>query len=277
MTNSRDSLTETIKFFYNRTKFNRDMSTDTEWEKWGKQDPYFAVLTHEKFRNKNLTDKSKTEFFESGKTHINHVLNVCKNYLEPNFSPKRALDFGCGTGRLLIPLAEIVEQVVGVDVSDSMLKEAQKNCEEYSVTNVNLYKSDDNLAYLNINFDFIHSVIVFQHIPVERGKIIFMNLLNRLEKGGIGAIQFTYSKRILKNSYGVVPLKTRLKAWEPTKKIKNFLNKKFSQTDPEMQMNQYNLNELFFLMQTAGIHNFFTEFTDHGGELGVFLYFQKPI
>ena len=39
-----------------------DMNTDIEWEKWGKQDPYFSVLTHDKFRNRNLTDKEKLDF-----------------------------------------------------------------------------------------------------------------------------------------------------------------------------------------------------------------------
>ncbi|MBE9169552.1 class I SAM-dependent methyltransferase [Pleurocapsales cyanobacterium LEGE 06147] len=252
------------------------MSTDTEWEKWGKRDPYFAVITHEKFRNRNLTKKIKAEFFESGKSHINHVLKVCRNHLDRDFSPKRVLDFGCGTGRLVIPLAEIAEHVVGIDVSGSMLKEAQKNCEEYSVINVNLFKSDDNLSFLDGCFDFIHSVIVFQHVPVERGRRIFMNLLNHLERGGICALQFTYSKSAFKKSYGVVPLKARLKAWEPTQRLKRLVKKLFPRRDPEMQMNPYNVNELLFLMQTAGIRNFYAEFTDHGGELGVFLYFQKP-
>jgi hypothetical protein len=33
-------------------------------------------------------------------------------------------------------------------------------------------------------YDFIHSYIVFQHIPVERGKRIFEKLLAHLETGG---------------------------------------------------------------------------------------------
>jgi SAM-dependent methyltransferase len=46
--------------------------------------------------------------------------------------------------------------------------------------------------------------------------------------------------------------------------------------DPEMQMNPYSLSELAFMMQRAGVQKFFTTFTDHGGELGVFLFFQRP-
>ena len=50
----------------------------------------------------------------------------------------------------------------------------------------------------------------------------------------------------------------------------------FPPHDPEIQMNPYNVNELFFKLQSVGIHKFHVEFTDHGGELGLFLYFQKP-
>ena len=48
------------------------------------------------------------------------------------------------------------------------------------------------------------------------------------------------------------------------------------QGDPEMQMNVYSLSDLAFMLQTAGVKAFNAEFTDHGGELGVFMYFMKP-
>ena len=40
-------------------------------------------------------------------------------------SPRIAVDFGCGTGRNLIPLAEKGWRVVGVDLSLDMLREFQ--------------------------------------------------------------------------------------------------------------------------------------------------------
>ena len=264
------------------------MSTDVEWEKWGKNDPYFGVITHEKFRSQNLSEEAKMEFFESGRRNINSVLEVCRRHFDQSFSPKNILDFGCGVGRLVIPFAEIAEHVVGVDVSDSMLKEARKNCNEYSVQNVSLLKSDDNLSSLDGEFDLIHSFIVFQHIPVERGRRILTNLLNHLKEGGICAIQITYSKAIFRESHGVPP--TEL----PIKKLKNKIKRRVRsllkivkrlvgsplisespRQDPEMQMNPYNVNELFFLIQSAGIHNIYLRFTDHGGALGFYLYFQK--
>lgn len=260
------------------------MNTDAEWEKWGKNDPYFGVITQEKYRSQNLTEEAKLEFFNSGKRHITDVLEVCRRHFDHNFSPRYVLDFGCGVGRLVIPFAEIAEHVVGVDVSDSMLEEARKNCNEYLVQNITLLKSDDNLSSLDGEFDLIHSFIVFQHIPIERGACIFTNLLNHLKKGGICAIQITYSKAYFRDRNGVPPIessanrmKRRLK--RIVRRLLNIVKRRASDSqsqDPEMQMNPYNLNELFYLIQSAGIRNAYVVFTDHGGELGVYLYFQKP-
>ena len=44
---------------------------------------------------------------------------------------------------------------------------------------------------------------------------------------------------------------------------------------PKTQMNTYNLNKLFMMIQKADVHNCYVEFTNHGGELGLIIYFQK--
>ncbi len=254
------------------------MSTDIEWELLGKNNPYYGVITQEKFKNQNLTEEAKAEFFELGKGQVLHVLNVCRCHLDSSFTPKTILDFGCGAGRLIVPFAAIAEHVVGLDVSDSMLAEAAKNCANFELENVKLLKSDDDLSTLNESFDLIHSVIVFQHIPVDRGRKIFANLLNHLNDGGVGAIQITYSRTIFEKYLGAIhkePLFKKLSL--KTKKTARAIALKLHPNQkPKMQMNPYNLNEIFFILQSANIHNVYFEFTDHGGELGVFLYFQKP-
>jgi hypothetical protein len=42
--------------------------------KFGKDDPYFGVLTAEKFRKKNLDRAALSEFFASGEDHVAHIL-----------------------------------------------------------------------------------------------------------------------------------------------------------------------------------------------------------
>jgi len=245
-------------------------NTDKEWEKYGRNDPYFGIITHEKFHKYNLTDESKEKFFESGFTYINDVLNKIRQHINERFTIKNALDFGCGVGRLVIPLANEAQEVTGVDVSDSMLNEAKKNCEARAVKNVIFKKSDDNLSSLHKMYNFIHSFIVFQHIPVARGEKLFKNLIEHLEPNGVCVVHFTYKqaadpRKFIPFARRYIPLSV------------NFINlvKGRGFFAPCMQMHTYDLNRLFLVIQKTNILNCYMEFTDHGGHLGIVVYFKQ--
>jgi cyclopropane fatty-acyl-phospholipid synthase-like methyltransferase len=248
--------------------FNDD--TDKEWEKFGKSDPYYGVLTNSRYRISNLSNELKDEFFKSGYDHINRILDKVRTHIDPKFSLNRALDFGCGVGRLVIPLSKLFETVTGMDVSESMLNEAHSNCDEQSVKNVRLVRSDDNLSLLSGKFDFIHSYIVFQHIPVERGERLFQKLLTKLDDGGVGVFHFTYAKELKLRK--IIPY---IKNYIPlSKNIMNLIkgDKFFA---PDMQMNQYDLNKLLFHLQRNNINSFYAECTEHDKVFGIILFFQK--
>jgi 2-polyprenyl-3-methyl-5-hydroxy-6-metoxy-1,4-benzoquinol methylase len=243
-----------------------DMSTDIAWEEWGRRDPYFGVITDPKFRSDAINESARQEFFASGDSHVRGLLSTIRKCIDPAFAPRTVLDFGCGVGRLLIPFAKIAADVVGLDVSPSMLQEARRNCDEQRLNNVRLFRSDDALSTLTGSFDLIHSCIVFQHIPVERGRTLFSKLVQHLSAGGVGAIQLTYSKTHYASTYGLAPPEPPyVNAPDP---------RAAADADPLMQMNPYNLNEILFLMQRRGILQFHAQYTDHGGELGIFLVFQ---
>jgi SAM-dependent methyltransferase len=244
---------------------NQQLDTDAAWEQWGSRDPYFGVLTNPKFRRPEMTDEVKQEFFESGRLHVDYLLHVIRNRVDPDFKPRTILDFGCGVGRTLVSFAQVAEDVVGLDVSSSMLGEAERNCRDRGLSNVRLVQSDDFLSSITEPFNMIHSCIVFQHIPVERGRVIFSRLLNRLAPHGIGAFQFLYSKTQYAETFGIAPAMNS----RSTKRRRAPVG-----VDAEMQMNPYNLNEILFLVQSAGVQRIYADFTDHGGELGLFLFFQ---
>jgi SAM-dependent methyltransferase len=243
-----------------------DKSTDSAWEEWGRRDPYFGVITNPKFRRADMTQGSKQEFFESGRLHVEYVMQVIHRSIEPRFLPKAVLDFGCGVGRLLVPFAKIAEDVVGLDVSPSMLKEARRNCDDNGLSNVRFFASDDSLSSLKGSFDLIHSCLVFQHILRERGARIFRALLRHIAPGGKGAFHLLYSKDSYADTYGIGPHATRSTMTTALPLPAG--------VDPEMQMNPYNMNEILFALQQRGVSRFHTEFTNHGGELGVFVFFQ---
>lgn len=243
-----------------------DMTTDAAWEEWGRRDPYFGVITNPKFRRVGMDEEAKREFFSDGESLAHYVLSTIKSHIDSQFAPRTVLDFGCGVGRLLVPFARVAEEVVGVDVSPSMLEEARRNCDERQLSNVRLLLSDDHLSSLNGTFDLIYSFIVFQHIPVNRGRSLFGKLLRHLRPGGVGAIHLTYSKTRFASTHGVAPPQTPPPATTPRTIPVG--------ADPEMQMNPYNMNEILFLMQCQGVQRIYIEFSDHGGELGVFIFFS---
>jgi SAM-dependent methyltransferase len=261
------------------------MSTDEAWRQWGEQDPYFAVITNPKFRSANLTEDARKEFFESGRVHAKYVLDVCRREFGAGFQPKRALDFGCGVGRVTLAMAEQAQEVVGLDVSPAMLAEARRNAQTQGRDNVVFVQSDDELTKVVGCFDLVHSFIVFQHIDVARGREMFSRLVHLVADGGVGAIHVTYAKAYHAERYGQPPappppVEQRAGA---VSGLADLLRRGATEVaaaargaDPEMQMNVYPLSELFFVLQRAGVHQVHTRFTDHGGELGVFLFFMRP-
>lgn len=246
-------------------------STDAAWEKFGDRNPYFGVVTDDKYRRENLTEEGKAEFFRTGEAHVAEVLGKIRHRIDPAFTPARTLDFGCGVGRLTRALADMSPQVVGVDVSESMLALAREHCRERA--GVSFVKSDDALSRVTGTFDFIHTFIVLQHIPPGRGTGIFQELYARLSPGGVGVMHVTYARRT-----GRAAWRTALRAWTPpvARKLVGLARGRFTGLfEPEMQMNEYDLNKLLHFLQRGGVRDVFLDFTDHG-VYGAVLYFRKP-
>ena len=111
------------------------IDSDRNWTQFGQTDPYCAVVTDEKYRRGQLSADHLAEFFETGRRHVEWTFGMIHRHFQPDLRPRRALDFGCGVGRLVIPLAARCEQVVGADIAPGMLEEAKKNCAQRNITN----------------------------------------------------------------------------------------------------------------------------------------------
>ena len=243
--------------------------TDLAWKRYGRVDPYFGVLSHPRFRNAAKPGPERTEFFQSGESHIQSVLATAHTMF-PQVTPQRAVDYGCGVGRLVIPLARQLSEVVGVDISESMIAEARRNCTEAGIANVDFALADDNLSALPGQFDLIHSYIVFQHVPVSRGLRIFRELLNRLTEGGIGIVHFTYANANKVGRRGTY----LLRKWVPgAHELLEVLRGR--PPGPHMQLNLYPLDKLLAMLQESGCHEVGIRFSNHGDFYGVLLFFRR--
>lgn len=248
------------------------MNTDNTWEKLGETDPYYGVLSHEKYHRDRLDQDALDEFFASGEKVIEHMLSAVRANLDINFEPQSALDFGCGVGRLTLPLGAICSRVVGVDVSEAMLTEARQNSTQRNLSDLTFVKSDDTLSQVDGAFDFMCSMLVFQHIQPQRGERLFQQLISRLNPGGVAALHVIYaSDRSQLYQWGKA-LRNRLPIGDG---IVNVLKGRAWNT-PIMQLNVYDLNRLFRIFREAGGGQIYVEFSytaDHYD--GVVLYLQK--
>jgi SAM-dependent methyltransferase len=166
--------------------------TDRGYEKAAQVDPYFAVIPFPQFRRAKLSEETFQEFFSIGDRHIQKVISTIRTHFVSDFTPTRAMDYGCGTGRLVIPLSKRAHHVVGVDISPSMLAETRRNCVRFGANNVELVTADDDLTQLTGKFDLIHSTIVFQHIPAKRAEKIVRGLVKHMAPGGFGSLHFLF-------------------------------------------------------------------------------------
>jgi SAM-dependent methyltransferase len=79
---------------------------------------------------------------------------------------ERALDHGCGLGRVTRPLGERFEQVVGIDVSGEMVRRARELHPAGEFPNVSFAETEGRqFGVPPDSFDFVFSYEVFQHMP----------------------------------------------------------------------------------------------------------------
>ena len=131
-----------------------------DWERLAEADAMWAVLTspEEKGGAWN-TDR----FFATGEAEIAEVLAVADR-LRP-LERGRALDFGCGVGRLTRALGTRYREAVGVDISEAMVAQARQLNEAFPQCEFVVNDAPDLDRFESDSFDFVYSNIVLQHLP----------------------------------------------------------------------------------------------------------------
>ena len=242
------------------------------WERLAR-DPYYAVLNEDGYRLDQDAGDARARFDASGEEDVARTIAEIRKFIDRDFRPTQALDFGCGVGRLTIPLARICGSVTGVDISHAMLDEARRNCAARGISNVALIGSAEYFAATPAptrTLDFIHSYIVFQHIPVAAGLWLADALVRRLVPGGVGALHFTYARRTTRLRRVV----HRLRRVVPGVNILANAVQRRPLLEPLIPMNQYDLGALVSLLGDRGCTHVHARLTDHGGHLGAMLIFK---
>lgn len=156
------------------------------WDQRAKENAY-SWVDH----SKEAWDKH--EYYEKG---LQEVLNRAipllreKKFSNEDLRTMKALDFGCGTGRLTAGLAKYFGSVDGVDVSEEMIKIAKNDHKE--MDNVGFFSNNgyDLKEFPNNYYDFVFSFAVFQHVPRKSVVINYLKEIFRvLATGGYMKVQ----------------------------------------------------------------------------------------
>src|SRR5579864_7962035 len=159
----------------------RDLQAHQQvWDQAGKEDPLWSVLSVPGMQGRWKVD----EFFETGVREIAEVMR----YLERQgvaVKRGRALDFGCGVGRLSQALAAHFQAVDGVDISPSMIDNARRFNRQPDRCTYHLNFSRDLALFPDGSFDFVYSNIVLQHMDPEWARGYIAEFIRCLEPDGV--------------------------------------------------------------------------------------------
>jgi ubiquinone/menaquinone biosynthesis C-methylase UbiE len=108
--------------------------------------------------------------WSSYKKKVQWVLNtdpyICELLTEGLTKGKRVLDVGCGPGLAITLTAKHCSDVVGLDYSETSLREAKAGFEELKLDNACLLCGDaENLPFSDNQFDVVYSIGVLHHTP----------------------------------------------------------------------------------------------------------------
>lgn len=251
------------------------MSERARWEALAATQPYWTVLVDERYRAERMGEEDRRAFFDSGAREMSRTLATIRSHLAPHFRARSALDYGCGVGRLTIPIARESDRVLGVDVSQRMVDTALRNSQSAGVTNVDFMQSERFLdaADAVFSFDFVHSYIVFQHIPVREGMRITEVMLRRLAPGGVGALHYNVGRHTSVLQRAVNAARSGIPG---VNAVVNILRGR-PMAEPMVPVFDYDLRALLRLLERHGCQAPIVKHMQHGRFSGAMLIFRKPV
>ncbi len=153
-----------------------------EWNERAKEDAHYYVAFGRR-------DQDDAEFYATAKDLVGELVGELKR-LPAIAKSRRALEIGCGPGRLLRPLSQYFNQIYGVDVSDAMISLAKEKLADIPNAFPHAIGGSDLKLFPDRHFDFVYSYAVFQHIPDP--EVVFSYLhetIRVLRPGGIARLQ----------------------------------------------------------------------------------------
>ncbi|KEO73628.1 class I SAM-dependent methyltransferase [Anditalea andensis] len=248
------------------------MKSKQDWKTFGDEDPFYGVLSEERYKYKNFNKNGRAEFYKTGYQYVEELKSRIESKFGHGILDMDVLDFGCGVGRLTLPFAQqTTGKVIGLDVSPGMIKIADEQRDIHKFKNLT-YHAYSGIDIPNFGtFDLVNSYIVIQHIEPSIGYPLIDQLCKMAKIGGIVHLQMPYGHNIPILKYLKFYLKVHSDFYN---RFTNMVKTGSFTRTPVMQMNYYSSDSLesIFKKYTDIVHK---EPTDHGGHLGNFYYFKR--
>lgn len=150
------------------------------WHAFGEQDPLWAILTDPTRKGGRWT---ADEFFATGVAEITAFVDDARAFGLPA-SRRRALDFGCGVGRLTQALADHADAVVGLDVAPSMVAHARRYNRHGDRVDYRVQAAPPLDGLADRSIDLVYTGRVLQHIDPEYSRAYIGELARVVAPGG---------------------------------------------------------------------------------------------
>lgn len=155
-----------------------------DWNRRAKEDAHYYVAF-------GRHEQDEDEFLATASDVLRGLERELKRGL-PGTNPRarRALEIGCGPGRLMKPLSRQFGEIHGVDVSDEMIALAKQRLRDIPHAHPHTGSGADLRQFADDSIDFIYSYAVFQHIPSK--EVVFSYLADAarvLKPGGLMRFQ----------------------------------------------------------------------------------------
>jgi len=152
------------------------------WHEFGQQDPLWAILTDSQKRGGKW---DPDEFFETGREEIDSVIRYLESVGLPVLRRRKALDFGCGVGRLTQALCRYFDECYGIDIAPSMIKLADEYNRHGARCHYRVNATDNLKAFGDNTFDLVYTVLALQHMRPEYSKRYIEELMRVLAPNGV--------------------------------------------------------------------------------------------
>lgn len=160
-------------------------SVKRHWERLARRDPYWAVLTN---LGTGPDAWDLREFFQSGTEEVAGLLRRATQ-LGLTVPRRRALDFGCGVGRVTQALAVEFEHCDGVDISASMLQVARQHNRHPDRCSYHRNLAPHLAIFPDESFSLVYSTLVLQHMDPRDSTGCIRELMRVLARDGVLVFQ----------------------------------------------------------------------------------------